>query len=66
MSNSLFHTIRLGADGTWPYAFTDVQTQTDLHGTHIFRINGVECGIACTTNQGGDLHVCVENGIALQ
>jgi hypothetical protein len=60
-NNKLWHTIRLAADDTWS-AFGDVQAQTDQHGPAVVGIDGV----ACATNQAGDLHVCAENGITLE
>jgi hypothetical protein len=49
----LFHTIRR-PDGTWPFAFGDVQAETSLVGPGIGRTPYV----ACATNSQGDLHVC--------
>jgi hypothetical protein len=51
----LRHTIRK-ADGSWPFPFGDVQTQTALHGG---RNLGATPRVACATNEAGDLHVCV-------
>src|SRR6266487_705669 len=53
-NNGLWHTIRL-ADGTWPYAFGDVQAQTRLIGPNPGI--GPTPFVACATNQQGDLHV---------
>jgi hypothetical protein len=51
----LWHTIRR-ADGTWPFAFGDVQAQTRLVGPNPGI--GPTPYVACTTNGQGDLHVC--------
>jgi hypothetical protein len=56
-TNKLWHTIRL-ANGSWPFAFGDVQAQTDQHGANI----GGVVDVACATNQGGDLHVLALDG----
>jgi hypothetical protein len=53
-SNGLWHTIRM-ADGTWPFAFGDVQAATRLIGSN--EGIGPTPFVACATNQQGDLHV---------
>jgi hypothetical protein len=49
----LWHTVRR-ADGSWPFAFGDVQAQTRLSGPSI----GPTPHVACATNAQGDLHIC--------
>jgi cell envelope opacity-associated protein A len=53
-NNGLWHTIRM-ADGTWPFAFGDVQAQTRMVGPN----NGIGLTplACCATNNQGDLHV---------
>src|SRR6266702_252491 len=53
----LWHTIRL-ADGSWPFPFGDVQSQTRQAGGGNPGI-GPTPRVACAANQNGDLHVCV-------
>ncbi|PTL80858.1 hypothetical protein DAT35_26350 [Vitiosangium sp. GDMCC 1.1324] len=54
-NGKLWHTIRT-ANGTWPFAFGDVQAQT----TKVRRNSGIgpTPHVACSTNAAGDLHVC--------
>ena len=51
----LWHTIRR-ADGSWPFAFGDVQAQTRLVGPNPGI--GPTPRVACAVNAQGDLHVC--------
>jgi hypothetical protein len=53
-NNGLWHTSRK-ADGSWPFAFGDVQAQTRKIGPNP-GIGGTPF-TACATNQQGDLHV---------
>ena len=53
----LWHTIRR-ADGSWPFAFGDVQAQTTMLGPSI----GPTPYVACATNPQGDLHICAIDG----
>jgi hypothetical protein len=54
-NGGLWHTIRL-ANGTWPYAFGDVQHETRKIGPN----GGIGPTpiVACAINQNGDLHIC--------
>jgi hypothetical protein len=54
-NGGLWHTIRL-ADGSWPFAFGDVQAQTRKVGPNPGI--GPTPRVACTVNGQGDLHVC--------
>src|SRR2546421_167632 len=51
-SDGLWHTIRK-ADGSWPFAFGDVQAQTKLVGPN--QGIGPTKYAACATDQAGDL-----------
>jgi hypothetical protein len=51
----LWHTIRM-ADGSWPFAFGDVQAETRKVGPNPGI--GPTPFVACATNTAGDLHVC--------
>jgi hypothetical protein len=52
--NKLWHTIRM-ADGTWPFAFGDVQAQINSGGPNLDI--GPVFQISCTCNQQGELHL---------
>jgi hypothetical protein len=61
----LVHTVRQ-SDGTWPYGFEDVQSQTVLHGPRLdFNFFSV---VACATSPETALHICVtdQNGALWQ
>jgi hypothetical protein len=51
----LWYAIRM-ADGTWPFAFGDVQAQTRLIGPNAGI--GPTPYVTCATNPQGNLHVC--------
>ena len=54
--NRLWHTLRR-ADGSWPFAFADVQAQVRLVGPN--QGIGATPFVACAAAPNGDLHVCV-------